>query len=79
MARRWSERAGCEWPDEVQPYAIFDFDELVPGAETQAFRLESGCAEGISVELWVGQGSGHAPDMDEVFVDALLGWLLAQG
>lgn len=79
MARRWSEKAGCEWPDDIQPYASLDLDESVPGAETRAFRLESGCAEGINVELWVGQGSGHAPDMGEAFVDALVGWLLAQG
>lgn len=79
MARRWSERAGCEWPNDVQPYASFDFDEFVPGAETKAFRADSGCAAGANVELWVGEGSGHAPGMGEAFVDALLGWLLAQG
>ena len=78
MARRWSERAGCEWPNDVQPYARFDFDEFVPGAETKAFRVESGCAAGVNVELWVGEGSGHAPGLGEEFVDALLGWLLAQ-
>ncbi len=79
IARRWSARAGCEWPNDIQPYASFDLDEFVPGAETQAFRLESGCAQGINVELWVGQGSGHSPGMDEAFVEALVGWLLAQG
>ena len=79
MARRWSERTGCEWPNDVRPYASFDFDEFVPGAETKAFRVESGCAAGVNVELWVGEGSGHAPGMGEAFVDALLGWLLAQG
>ena len=78
MARRWSERAGCEWPDDVQPYASFDIDEFVPGVEAKAFRPESGCADGINVELWVGEGSGHAPGLGEAFVDALLGWLLAQ-
>ena len=79
MVRRWSERAGCEWPNVVQPYASFDFDEFVPGAETRAFRMESGCAERINVELWVGEGSGHAPGMGGAFVDALVGWLLDQG
>ena len=50
----------------------------MPGAETQAFRAESGCAEGISIELWIGNGSSHAPGFGEAFVDALLGWLLSQ-
>ena len=79
MARRWSERAGCEWTDDVQPYASYDFDEYVPGAETQAYRLESGCRDGVNVELWVGKDGSHAPALGKAFVDAILGWLLAQG
>lgn len=78
MVARWSDRAGCEWPDSPQPYATLDFDRDVPGSETQAFRLESGCDEGISIELWVGEGSSHAPDYGDAFVDALVGWLLSQ-
>lgn len=78
MASRWSRRAGCKWPDNPQPYAALDFDREVLGSETQAFRLESGCAEGIDIELWMGVGSSHAPDYDDAFVDALLGWLLSQ-
>ena len=60
MVTRWSRRAGCEWLDNPLPYATLDLDEYVPGAETQAFRAESGCAEGISIELWTGEGSSHA-------------------
>ena len=78
MVRRWSRRAGCEWPDDMQPYAILDLDLWVDGAETKAFRAESGCAEGISVELWVGEGSSHAPGIGEAFVDEMLAWMLAQ-
>ena len=78
MAARWSRRAGCDWPEESQPYAALDLDQYVPGAETQAFRPESGCAEGISIELWAGEGSSHAPGYGDAFVDALLGWLLSQ-
>ena len=76
---RWSRRAGCEWPEEPQPHASLDLDAFVPGPETQAFRVQSGCAPGIAIELWSGGGSGHAPGYDATFVDALLGWLLAQG
>ena len=78
MVTRWSKRAGCEWLDNPQPYASLDLDEYVPGAETQAFRAESGCAEGISIELWAGEGSSHTPGFGEAFVDALVSWLLSQ-
>ena len=78
LAQRWSDRAGCDWPDRPAPYASLDLDQYVPGAETQAYRIESGCAEGISIELWAGEGSGHTPGYGLAFVDALLDWLLAQ-
>ena len=79
MVTRWSWRAGCEWPEDLRPYATLDLDQYVPGPETQAFRLESGCTEGITIELWMGEGSTHAPDYGDAFVDALLDWLLSQG
>ncbi len=78
MVMRWGERAGCDWPEEPEPYAALDLDGYVPGAETQAYRLESGCDEGINVELWVGKGSGHTPGYGDAFLDALVEWLLAQ-
>ena len=78
MAARWSRRAGCDWPEEAEPYATLDLDRYVPGAETQAFRLESGCAGGVSVELWMSAGSGHAPGYGGAFVDAVVAWLLSQ-
>ena len=78
MVRRWGERAGCEWPEGPQLYAALELDAYVPGAETQVYRIESGCAEGISIELWAGEGSGHGPGYGDAFTDTLLDWLLAQ-
>ena len=78
MVTRWSQRAGCEWTDQSEPQATLDLDPHVPGAETQVFRLQSGCAAGIMIELWTAVGGGHAPAYGEVFVDALIGWLLSQ-
>ena len=78
MVARWSRRAGCDWPEAPEPYATLDLDRYVPGSETQAFRLESGCAQGIDIELWTSEGSGHAPGYGEAFVDALVDWLLSQ-
>lgn len=78
IVARYSRIAGCAWLEDLQPYAALDFDQSVPGAETQAIRLQEGCAEGITIELWSGEGSGHAPAYGNAFVDALLAWLLAQ-
>lgn len=78
MVRRWGERAGCAWPAELQPYAALDLDQAVPGAETHAYRLQEGCAAGITIELWSGVGSSHAPGFEDSFADALVNWLLSQ-
>ncbi|MDE2899554.1 MAG: hypothetical protein OXN15_00795 [Chloroflexota bacterium] len=79
IVARWSRHAGCEWPENTEPYATLDLDQYVPGAETRAFRQDSGCAEGVTVELWEGEGTGHLPGYGAGFVDALLEWLLARG
>ena len=78
MVTRWSRRAGCDWPEHAQPHASLDLDQYVPGPETQVFRPASGCADGISVELWSGVDSGHGPSYGDAFMDALLDWLLSQ-
>ena len=78
MVSRWARRAGCDWPTEPQTVASLDLDEYVPGSETQVARPASGCAEGVTIELWTGVGSSHGPGYGDAFVDALLDWLLSQ-
>ena len=78
MVTRWSQRAGCEWPENPEPYATLDLDRYVPGSETQKFRVESACPDGISIELWTGNGSSHSPGYGQTFIDELLTWLLSQ-
>ena len=78
IAARRSRKAGCDWSPDAQPQSTLDLDLSAPGAETQVFRPQSACVGGISVELWVSEGSGHAPDYGNAFTDALLDWLLAQ-
>lgn len=81
MVMRWGNRAGCEWPKtsaEFAHYAVLDLDMFVRGPETYAYRLESGCADGIDIHLWQGVQSGHAPGYLHAFLEALLDWLLAQ-
>ena len=81
MLMRWGERAGCEWPAtsaEFAHYTVLDLDMFVRGPETYAYRLESGCADGIDIQLWQGVQSGHAPGYLHAFLEALLDWLLSQ-
>ncbi len=78
MVERWAKRAGCDWPENPSPYAALDLDQRVPGAETLAFSPGDGCADGISVELWAGEGSSHTPGYGDAFTNALLDWILAQ-
>ena len=78
MAARWSAKAGCDRPAELEAYTTLDLDEYVPGDETQAYRAVSGCADGVSVELWASEGSGHTPAYGQAFRDALIQWLLSQ-
>lgn len=83
MVQRWSRKIGCEWPENPQPYSMFDLDRNIPGSETQAFRLETDCTDEVdvgevNVELWRSEGSSHAPAYDHTFVDTLLAWLLVQ-
>ena len=78
MVSRWSQIASCNWPENPEPYATLDLDRYVRGSETHTFRVESGCPDGISIELWVGEGSNHSPGYGETFLDELLTWLLSQ-
>ena len=78
MVSRGAQQAGCEWPQIPQAYDTFAFDHYIPGAETHAYRVESGCPQGINIELWTGEGSGHTPAYGDAFVNALLDWLLSQ-
>ena len=78
MVTRWGQLAGCEWPEDLEPHASLDLDRRVPGPETRAFRVASGCAEGVTIELWEGVGSSHGPAYGDAFVDALLDWLLSR-
>ena len=78
MVARWSQIAGCDWPEDPKPRATLDLDQYVPDAETQVFREASFCTDGINIELWKGNGSSHSPGYTETFIDALLSWLLAQ-
>ena len=78
MVMRWGQRAGCDCRRTPSPMRLWTWTKTCPAPKPSAFRLESGCAEGINVELWMSEGSGHSPGYGDAFADALLEWLLAQ-
>ena len=77
MFQRWGERAGCNVQSVAYGLGV-DLDDNVEGPETLAYAFPEGCAEGITVELWSSNEGGHTPGYGDVFVDALLDWLLSQ-
>ncbi len=78
MITRWAQRAECHWLEPLEPYTTLDLDQHIPGAETQAHRLDPGCPNNINIELWLSQGSDHTPAYNNAFTNALLDWLLSQ-
>ena len=73
---RWGEHAGCHSSSDIE--GRLDLDVTIEGPETLVRRFTEGCADGITVEMWISEGSGHAPGYGYAFTDALLAWLLAQ-
>ena len=78
MVSRWALGGGCEWPLDWHRYAALDLNEDLNLPETSAYRLSGFCDEGIDVQLWMSEGSGHSPGYGDAFVDALVDWLLSQ-
>ena len=79
MVTRWSRRAGCDWPE--RPSALCDPrpGPIRGGRRDAGIPPGIGVRRGVTIELWTGSGSSHAPGYGEAFVDALVGWLLSQG
>lgn len=77
MFHNWGERAGCNVQSVAYGLGV-DLDDNIEGPETLTYAFPEGCAEGITVELWSSDEGGHTPGYGDVFVDALLDWLLSQ-
>lgn len=69
--QRWVDINGCG-PSEAGE--ALDLDTSVDGAETEVSRW-TGCT--APVEGWRMVGSGHIPQVDGAFAEAVMGWLLA--
>lgn len=73
----WAGYNGCS-SDRTAYGERLDLDEDVDGAETVTERY-TGCPEGIDVELWTLEGSGHVPVHPDAYADYIWNWLDAHG
>lgn len=69
----WARNDGCD-PALRLPGAPFDFDALIPGAETTA-RSFGPCRHGTSVDLWTVAGGSHVPSPTASGLQAMWSWM----
>ncbi len=70
---RWVDYNGCvdSWVD----LGTFDADSTIAGDETSVARYDVGCQGSGAAELWVIDGAGHAPTVNENFRTRVLDWI----
>ena len=78
MFYSWAERAGCDLNSTEAEEQLLDLNADIEGPETFTYRFTEGCAEDVTIELWSSDEGGHSPGYGDVFVNALLDWLLSQ-
>jgi len=69
----WAGYNGCDQTRETYGERL-DLDEQVAGAETVTERY-TGCPDGVDVELWTLEGSGHIPSHPDAYADYVWNWL----
>jgi polyhydroxybutyrate depolymerase len=70
---RWVDYDGCvdSWTD----LGAFDADSAIAGDETSVARYDVGCKGSGAAELWVIDGAGHAPTVNDTFRTRVLEWI----
>ncbi|MGD0523959.1 MAG: PHB depolymerase family esterase [Polyangiaceae bacterium] len=71
----WLEKDACGPGAQPAP-APLDFDDSVPGAETQPVSYR-GCRDGVTVDLWTVAGGSHLPRPSRAGLVALGAWMTA--
>ena len=73
LVQRWAERSGCNLA-AAETGQRFDLVPDLDGAETAATRYRTGCADGMTAELWSIEGGGHSPAFPSLGA-AVLSWI----
>ncbi|MEQ8954896.1 MAG: PHB depolymerase family esterase [Gammaproteobacteria bacterium] len=72
---RWAEYNGCEMSRAGRE--MRDLDATLPGHETGVMKMNTGCKDGGSAELWTISDGSHVPIYSETWGEQVVEWLLA--
>jgi polyhydroxybutyrate depolymerase len=71
----WLDKDACGPGAQPAPAPI-DFDENVPGVDTQPVSYR-GCKDGVTVDLWTEAGGSHLPRPSHAGLVAIAAWMTA--
>ena len=72
---RWAQYNGCDMSRSSRE--MRDLDASLPGHETGVMKLNTGCKDGGSAELWTISDGAHSPVFSDTYGEQVVEWLLA--
>jgi polyhydroxybutyrate depolymerase len=72
---RWAQYNGCDMSRDSRE--MRDLDASLPGHETGVMKMNTGCKDGGSAELWTISGGTHSPVYSDTYGEQIVEWLLA--
>ena len=72
---RWAQYNGCDMSRSSRE--MRDLDASLPGYETGVMKVNTGCRDGGSAELWTISDGAHSPVYSDTFGEQVVEWLLA--
>lgn len=76
---RWATRAGCDM-EAAETMPSMDLVEALPDEETDVTSYDTGCDNGLKVELWTIEDGGHVPGFNaDDFGARVVAWFMGVG
>ena len=72
---RWAQYNGCDMSRTSRE--MRDLDASLPGHETGVMKMNTGCRDGGSAELWTISDGSHGPVFSDTYGEQVVEWLLA--
>ncbi|HSH75406.1 MAG TPA: alpha/beta fold hydrolase [Longimicrobiales bacterium] len=72
---RWARYNGCDMSRSSRETR--DLDASLPGHETGVMKINTGCKDGGSAELWTISDGAHSPVYSDTYGEQIVEWLLA--
>jgi polyhydroxybutyrate depolymerase len=72
---RWARYDGCDMTRSERE--MRDLDASLPGYESGVLKMNTGCKDGGSAELWTIADGGHVPVYSSTWGEQVVEWLLA--